>query len=229
MTTVDDVRTAGARPGRVAELVSSLLGSNAYPADDQPHRPGPWDPVIRSVISLARITGPQPEPWRHGGAVAEILRRFGPHPDPWRAGEPQGDAWRGLTSFGGFDPASLVALNPQPLPPRAGLVATLGQAALARAELIGEAAAHSGHAGAAGKYVTDLIDDWCGTPPRPFPWPPKGPRPNWARAELGALDHLVLASVMEQALEGGIGGDFAEGVRAAQQKLVETAMTSLRG
>lgn len=150
-------------------------------------------------------------------AMLPLYETFGPQPEPWRQ------------AAAAIRIGDHVSLNPQPLPPRVRLVAAMGQAALSRAELIGEAAARSGHSGIAGRYMLDLIDDWCGTPPRKFPWPRPGPRPEWAAAEIGALDHLILASILKQALEGGLGGDFAEGVKAGQQKLVETAIMSLRG
>lgn len=186
-------------PRQVVEMIGSMLGSQARPSDDAPTPPGPWDPLIRGLFAHASVFGPQPEPWRLA-ALSGVLHR--------------GD---------------LAALNPQPLPPRALAVATLGRALLARAELIGEAAAHSGNTGAAARYVTDLIDDWCATPPRKLPWPGPGPRPEWAEAELGALDHLILASVLDAALGTGIGREFAEGVSAGHQHLVVTAMETLRG
>jgi len=184
------------KPHDVAELVGSFFGATNRPDDEKPHRPGPWDPVLRSVLRTSAV--------------------FGPHPDPWRG-----------TLTTSVDNFSLAALNPQPLPPRIALVAALGQELIARAELIGESAARSGHSGAAAGYVTDLIDDWCGTPPRRFPWPWPGPRPNWVEEEIGALDHLVLASILDRAMKSGIGGEFAHGVRAAQQRLIDTALSTL--
>jgi hypothetical protein len=199
MDALDGTADFKVAPHQVVEMIGSMLESRARPGDDAPTPPGPWDPLIRGIFAHASVFGPQPEPWRLA-AVCGVLHR--------------GD---------------FAALNPQPLPPRALAVATLGRALLARAELIGEAAAHSGNSGAAARYVTDLIDDWCGTPPRKLPWPWPGPRPQWAEAELGALDHLILASVLEAGLGTGIGGEFAEGVSAGQQHLVETAMETLRG
>jgi hypothetical protein len=183
-------------PKKIAALVGGMLGSGYRPSDDDPPPIGPWGPVMRLAVALAHPS------------------LFGPRPEPWRG------------AAAGYANGDVVALNPQPLPPRALAVIALGRAAILRAELLGEAAAFAGHAGGAERYMLDLIDDWCGTPPRKFPWPRPGPRPDWAREALGALDHLILASVIDEAI-GGFGGGFAEGLGMARNRLVDAAAAGL--
>lgn len=118
-------------------------------------------------------------------------------------------------------------LNPQPLPPRAAFVVALARAALIRAELIGEAAAVSGQTGVAGRYILDVVDDWCPTPPRPFPWPWPGKRPTWAEEAVGPADHLLFAGVIDATLSTSVGGEFAEALTESRARLVDTALAQM--
>jgi hypothetical protein len=92
-----------------ARFVEQLYG--VRPADDTPTPPGPWWPIIRTIVNerFEMLTGPRPEPWQNGQRALLWAR------------------W------------SLAALNPQPLPPlpamliealvsRAELLADIGQA-----------------------------------------------------------------------------------------------------
>ena len=78
------------------------------PNEEEPHKPGPWDPVIRRALKDlgGDRFGPFPEPWRHASSLGSLLEivahRF---PQIWEA-------------IGGSGLADRVALNPQPLPPR---------------------------------------------------------------------------------------------------------------
>ena len=96
-------------------LVSAYSGSGR-PADDAPPRPpGPWDPVIRTAVRdwLIAIAA------RHDARLYEILH---PH-----------------VPVGLHDRLSLVALNPQPLPPgRRALIAGLAEKVISRAEMLME-------------------------------------------------------------------------------------------
>lgn len=121
----------------------------------------------------------------------------------------------------------IAMLNPQPLPPRIGYVIALGQAAVIRAELIGEIADRGGRETGGGRYLLALVDDWCGTPPGKIPWPRPYPRPEWARGTLGALDHLILAEVLERAAGFGGAADLADSFRAGRKRLVEAASATL--
>lgn len=92
-----------------AGLVEQLFGG--LPAEDTPTAPGPWWPIIRTIVNerFEVLMGPRPELWQNGQ-----------RPLLWAR-------W------------SLAALNPQPLPPmpammiealvsRAELLADIGQA-----------------------------------------------------------------------------------------------------
>lgn len=171
---------------------------------------------LMGLAELPRDDDPQPpspiDPVIRFG-IRDVL---GPHPEPWRG------------AFSLDAGAGLAALNPQPLPPRWMLVSAIAQKALARAELIGEAAAAAGNPDGGAKYLSVFIDDWCGTPPRKFPWPGPGPRPKWAEATLGATEHLVFAGIIEATLATNPGGTFREGLENAHGRLVETAMAQLK-
>ncbi len=85
-----------------------------------------------------------------------------------------------------FRDLSWVLLNPQPLPPRAepnpepwrlallarGLIdRVVGQYQLA--EILGAAEPAEKAVGTICSYLRDVIDDWCGTRPPKWPWPPR--------------------------------------------------------
>ena len=131
-------------------------------------------------------------------------------PEAWDAIIPHGPirrAWFGT----GLD---AVALNPQPLPPRDFVVS-----AAAMARDIGRFAIEqnaTGHASAA--WVSDLIDDWCGTPwPRrwPSPWP--GPRfgepdPSpWDIASARMAGAIVFANLAARLGEGELAKALLKG------------------
>lgn len=142
------------------------------------------------------------------------------HPAVWDVIDLQGPLVR--------DRYSAVALNPQPLPPErqpegflieAGLMAARITQLAVEADVRGEGSA---------RFLSDFIDDWCGTPwPRKWPWPWPGPRPdeeqmvdllqvNLARV-VGAL---VLASYGSRLGGGELSAALAEGA----ERLAETAL-----
>jgi hypothetical protein len=105
---------------------------------------------------------------------------------------------------GGLSPADLVALNPQPLPPRERFIAALGEALVARAEQLAEVASAMSDRGEergiiiVSGYVGRLVDDWCGTGYRPR-WPFPGPPPWWFAQEVTARDILTLGASLHRA------------------------------
>ncbi|MFN2104648.1 MAG: hypothetical protein ACK2UJ_07235 [Candidatus Promineifilaceae bacterium] len=60
----DPITLSRAQLGR---LVQGLAGIAGYPNPEDPHEPGPWDPVIQNAF-LNRadlvLAGPQPQPWK---------------------------------------------------------------------------------------------------------------------------------------------------------------------
>jgi hypothetical protein len=208
-----DPKKVTVQPKQLVAVAAGMLGLGGMPNPDDPMPSGPWDPVIRAVLGATpypwRVTGlldPEPSPWQAGVAgLAGAV--FGPDPTPWKLGAAA---------------LARVGLNPQPLPPRVAMVATLAEAAIARAELLGDMAQGERRQGA-GAYVMMLIDDWCGTPPRKFPWPWPGPRPHWAEEVIGPVDHLVMAAVFEAVLKGPVGEDLGRGMRGGMDRLLESA------
>lgn len=77
---------------------------------------------------------------------------------------------------GGHSRFDAVSLNPQPLPPVEMFLISAAQMAHDVARVAVEAQA-GGNTSA--EFLSELIDDWCGTPwPRKWPWPWPGPRPG---------------------------------------------------
>jgi hypothetical protein len=136
-----------------------------------------------------------------------------------------------------LDAAARVALNPQPLPPKAqaALGAFLARAMIDQAEeQLRIAMAVSGGenvekiVGAIGSHVAEDVDFVCGnglTPwPLPWPWPPKfGP------GEIAPAD-LLFAGAQFQTFADDIGGNPLRGVfsKAADQ-FFSTALKRLEG
>ena len=201
-------------------------GGGSQPNPDEPLKPGPWDPVIRVALKDLLRFGPQPEPWRAGpqpdpwttsllasGLIDVIARRF---PQIWDV-------------IGALNPADLVALNPQPLPPRERFVRAVGEALVARAEQMADMATAfadgSEERGAAlvGGYVGRLVDDWCGTGYRPR-WPFPGPPPWWFAQEVDGRDILVLGSVLDEAGKQASAPGVARVFDEAAGKLATTGL-----
>jgi hypothetical protein len=98
------------------------------------------------------------------------------------------------------DLLSRVALNPQPLPPKAYFAMALAQEVIDRAGMMHEIAAglndDSEQRGIiiVGGYITKFVDDICPTPPRikfprmKWPFPPEpDPNPSWSGLELAII------------------------------------------
>lgn len=201
---------------KLFELVSPAFAGRggsgeSQPNPDDPLKPGPWDPVIRVALKDVLRFGPHPEPWRLG--PDPIPWRFGRSPDRWVSSlinsgllEQIGRRFPAIFDLigGGLRPGDLVALNPQPLPPRERFILALGEAVVARAEQLAEATSAIGDQGEergiiiVGGYVGRLVDDWCGTGYRPR-WPFPGPPPWWFQQEVSARDILTLGASLHQA------------------------------
>jgi hypothetical protein len=121
-----------------------------------------------------------------------------------------------------------VALNPQPLPPAEIFLDAAADAArgMAQAAIMAEQMGASPH-----KALAKSIDDWCGTPPRPFPWPrpwpgpwvlgrgDDGPRPEWDAASGQLVGAMTLAGIAARMDEG----EAQKAIEQAAEQLFVTA------
>jgi hypothetical protein len=114
--------------------------------------------------------------------------------------------------------AHRAALNPQPLPP--GEAFLHASAAVAQDIAYAAISAEAAGSDAAGRIVSDAIDDWCGNRPRPipwphpwpFPWPPEPePHPDWDVAASRVVGALSLASMASRLEDGPARDALAKG------------------
>ncbi len=144
------------------------------------------------------------------------------HPEIWDAVIPHGPRVRVVSAF------DKVALNPQPLPPRETLLA--GAAEMAH-EVVRLAVASEAQGISSSAFVSEIIDDWCGTPwPRKWPWPWPGPRPGtegegprpepWDIQTARVIGAVIFASVASRLSSGDLSTAFAEGA----DRLAEAAL-----
>ncbi len=120
-----------------------------------------------------------------------------------------------------------VALNPQPLPP--GDRFLVGAAELAH-DIVRTAVGMEARGESALTFVTDTIDDWCGTPwPHKFPFPWPGPRrdpeldPHAFDVQAGRIiAAIIFTSVAERVGDEKFSAVFADGA----EKLTNAAINS---
>jgi hypothetical protein len=121
------------------------------------------------------------------------------------------------------EPAARFALNPQPLPPKSALLASIVQLFSERMTDLAEAAdlmPHSdGETGASfmSDHVANFVDEVCGNGLQvrwPFPWP----APEWFSANLSGPDLVVMGTQFQQAaalaMDRDIGRTFADAAHA---------------
>lgn len=112
-----------------------------------------------------------------------------------------------------LDDLDLVALNPQPLPPRERFLVASAELAHALGRLVVE---KDLMVGGGADTLRELVDDWCGTgwPRRwPFPWPGPGPGPRPDEADLAGgrlAGALVMASLAGRMPDSELGTAFGE-------------------
>lgn len=122
-----------------------------------------------------------------------------------------------------------LALNPQPLPPGPAPDELQLEAGLMARELVRVAVEASLRGEDVAPMVSELIDDWCGTPwPRkwPFPWPgpgpTDGPHPDpWRINAARIVGATVFASYASRIGEGSLRDALAEGAERLAQVVVE--------
>jgi hypothetical protein len=127
-------------------------------------------------------------------------------PAVWDAIIPHGPIQR-LSVARSFRPGGeLVALNPQPLPPKEAFL--IESAAVAHDIAYAAINAEAARSDAVGPMVSEAIRGWCGNEPRPWPrpwpipWPPEPePNPDWdidASRVVGALSLANVASRLDE-------------------------------
>lgn len=197
-------------------LVSQMFGGTGdNPNPDEPHKPGPWDPVIRQVAS--QFFGPRPEPWRTEANLRAVLEFIAArHPAIFDA-------------IG--DPLSLVALNPQPLPPRAAFLAVFTQAVIDRVLLTQEIADAMNQTGEqqgiiiVGGRLSMLVDELCGNN---FKVKIPIPRPKHDTDKmLSALDLLTAAAVFGQNAATVADASLRQELSKAGAKLAEAGIARM--
>jgi hypothetical protein len=151
------------------------------------------------------------------------------NPAIWDAIVPMGPRY--YESIGRVSPASLVELNPQPIPPGHQLQFAAARAAheIGLAAIAAEAA---GEDEGAARIVSNAVDDWCGTPPGriPIPWPhhwplpsPPGPDEEADVAAMRTVAALTLASMASRVTEGETRDALGHGA----ERLLDAALTEV--
>jgi hypothetical protein len=184
---------------KLVSLVGQLFGgASGNPNPDEPHKPGPWDPVIRKVAK--QFLGPSPEPWH---------LVFGPQPEPWRSETNLSREILGIIAARHpeiFDIIhnrfNIAALNPQPLPPLAAFVVAVTEEVIDRilltqeiADTLNQSVQQQGIIIVGGK-MSEYVDELCGNDFRikiPIP------RPKHDKGRLlSGLELLAAGAVFEQ-------------------------------
>lgn len=119
----------------------------------------------------------------------------------------------------------LASLNPQPLPPRSAYAEAAVELAGTLVRMAAEAETH-GNSGAG--FVSEFIDEWCGTPwPRrwPFPVPFPGPEPGPYDVMAGRISAaLAFASAGSRIQDERLGGALTDGA----ERLAEAALADFQ-
>ncbi len=215
---------------KLVSLVSQMFGgASSNPNPDEPHKPGPWDPIIRKVSArMMNVFGPHLEPWR-----------FEPDPSPWMS---EFNGRRAFLEFlaarnpkiweiiggGPFSSKTAVELNPQPIPPGVAFLAAFAQEAVDRAVLTQEIADAMNQTGErqgiiiVGGRLSDLVDELCGNN---FKIKIPIPRPKHDTDEmLSGLELLAAGAVFEQNAAITANEGLQKELRNAGAKLIETGI-----
>lgn len=168
-----------------------------------------------SITQNPEDPNPPPWPWRH------LLNRT---------------AERVVTSLSTHgSPLSRVALNPQPLPPKAQFALVLAQEVIGQAAMMHQMADAFNHNGEdrgiiiVGGFINRFVDDICPTPPViRFPhlgWPfPPHPHPEWSGLELAIMGTQFLneAKALRQTGVQSV-------LHKAGEKLMDVAQSRMAG
>ena len=181
--------------------IARLLDALGYPdPDDADGDWGPIGPVVRGLTWAALNPQPLPPRW-----VVEIIKQFGPLPDPWKekAG-PHPDPWKGAL-LARFEIDRMVGL----------------------ARMV-EAVDGNRRQDGIRRQLAEIIDEWCGTPPRPR-WPLPWPFPFSLREDfsIGPIDLVMMGVQFHKAAEALRDSPLAEDFSAAANRLTKTGLQRL--
>jgi hypothetical protein len=215
---------------KLTSFVSQLFGGATVGREDDEHPlpAGPWDPIIRKVA--IKVFGPHPEPWR---------LVFGPQPEPWRSEVSTNRLILGIIAARnpeifdviGGGRLNSVALNPQPLPPRATFLAAFAEEAIDRALLMQEVADGLNQTGEqqgiiiVGGKLSLLVDELCGNNFKiriPFPKPKRD-----EDEFLSGLELLTVGAVFEQNAATVAHEGLRQELRNAGARLIETGIARM--
>lgn len=218
----------------LVSFVRDLFGG--YPNPDDPQPPGPWDPVIRVAIRKAVNAM---EPLGSGKHLTGLY----PFDDYYYENPPKpnwslllriiADRHPAIWDIIGGGPLSMVALNPQPLPPgilfAASVAGEVIKDAVARQELADIFRPNGEEAGIiiVGGRVGHFVDDWCGTMWK-LRWPFPGPRPNWFKEKLTGTDLVVMGVQFENAAGQVFNTALSQAFRDAGAKFIETGLSRMQ-
>ncbi|MEO6636999.1 MAG: hypothetical protein ABIN25_01910 [Ginsengibacter sp.] len=212
---------------KLISLVNHLYGGDSgNPNPDEPLKPGPWDPIIRKVSR--QVFGPSPEPWRTADGpysqpshsdfrmdrlILKIIAER--HPEIYE-----------VIGGGRFD---WVALNPQPLPPKAAFVVAFTEEVLDRvmlmqaiADAINQTGEQQGIIIVGGK-IASLVDELCGNYFKikiPIPHPKHDSDKGLSGVEL-----ILAASVFEKSSATVDNGYLQQELQGAAKKLIEVGIS----
>ena len=189
--------------------IARLLDALGYPNPDDPDGDwGPIGPVVHGISWVALNPQPLPPRW-----VVGIIKQFGPHadqwtegpgPQPWKKPGPVPDPWKG---------ALLARVEIDRMVVLARMVEAVG----------GE------RQGVVRRQLAEILDEWCGTPPRPR-WPLPWPFPfKWRDEEfkIGPADLILMGVQFHKAAEGLRDSGLAEDFAAAADRLTQTGLERL--
>ena len=161
---------------------------------------GSWDELVQSVMQAATSSTGR---GRHPGSYL-MHSSLGPSPEPWVLG-PQPEPW---------------VLGPHPDPWRSSIAYLVSVLSLKDViERIPDGHMQQNFSQRIDATIADILDDWCGTKPRPWPprpWP--GP-PPWVFSIVTSL--TLVANTLQ---EGRLRNDILDVAGQVVQKSFEAGM-----
>jgi hypothetical protein len=196
-------------------MVNQSIDELGFPNPEETVRPrkpfpNPGDPVLQqALIDLSRILEPHPDPWRTRFTVRAALDSI----------------------------LDWVALNPQPLPPKTKPQQKIWRAALIAQAVVNQALLQyrqvqlvaDGEKGlnVIRTFISEYVDDFCGTRPFPFPFPFPfpGPDPRYlGQEQVQPLGLLVIGAQFQKAADYVKDDGLRSIFSAAADQLFETGL-----